>query len=425
MIHGKPSNRDAWIVLVTVFISMFIVFGIRLSYTVFYAAFTHYEGWPREASAGIYSVAMLMFAVASVPSGLALDRFGPRVLCTIGALFMVAGLWLCSYANSISDLMLAYGVITGMGLTILGLGPQGGIVSAWFPHRRGMAIGVASAGTGIGALVFTPLVERLIAWYGWRGAHTVLAIICAVALLPVIALGQRSIRTSHLSTATRINIRGQDGLLRSPAFWFLLIMSFGALGPLRTLTVHQVAYLEDIGYERLHASAFVGFAGLLTALAFIMWGPFSDRIGRRMTFTLGSAALAGAVGMLWMLGHAPIPSDGLLVLYSALYALAEGTRSSQSTAMATDAFGHSRMGFVMGAISAMFGLGAAFGPWIVGRLFDATGSYQPGFEAVLVMIGISLVGAFGVHHFALSRPRREREASAEGWEDLQLMPPGR
>jgi MFS family permease len=165
--------------------------------------------------------------------------------------------------------------------------------------------------------------------------------------------------------------------------------------------VHQVAYLESLGYARQHASAFVGFAGLLTAVAYIGWGPISDRIGRRTTFTLGSLCLCGAVLVFWILARLQFQSDGLLLIYSACYALAEGTRSSQPTAMAADHFGYSRLGLVTGTVGAMFGLGAAFAPWLVGRLVDLTGSYDLGFQAVIIMVVMSIIGAFGVHRYGL------------------------
>jgi MFS family permease len=412
---STKHDRDAWIVLIGVFASMFIVFGIRLSYSVFFAAFTGDEGWSREASAGIFSVTMVVFGLLSVPSGLLVDRLGPRKVFATGAAFMAVGLWLSSLARTVEEITITYGIITGIGITILGLGPQGGIVSLWFPRNRGMAIGVAFAGTGFGAMAFTPLTAYLLRLYGWRGAHVVLALVCALILLPVILIGQRSVTALRPPAHERVNVRGQGGILRSPVFWALMLVSFGALGPLRSLTVHQVAYLEDIGYTREHASAFVGLAGLLTAVAYIGWGPISDRLGRGPTFLLGSLGLAGAVGILWWLGYTQARSDLFLFAYSILYAAAEGTRSSQPTAMATDAFGHSRVGFITGAVGAMFGIGAAFAPWIVGRLFDVTGNYDTGFEIVLLMVAISMAGAFAVGRATRRSVRVAAEAAGEAF----------
>jgi MFS family permease len=87
-----------------------------------------------------------------------------------------------------------------------------------------------------------------------------------------------------------------------------------------------------------------------------------------------------------------VQSTLLLVFYSLLVALGEGTRSSQTTALASDIFADSGMGLVNGLLGAMFGLGAAIGPWVVGRLRDDTGSYMPGFAVVITMVILSIAG---------------------------------
>ncbi len=120
-----------------------------------------------------------------------------------------------------------------------------------------------------------------------------------------------------------------------------------------------------------------------------MWGWFSDRFGRALTFTLGALSLMAAVGILFILPGFP---SSILVLYAILYALGEGTRSSQTTALASDVFQGSGLGLVNGLVGAMFGLGAAFGPWLVGRLRDTNGDYVYGFFAVLLMIIVSIAG---------------------------------
>ena len=184
------------------------------------------------------------------------------------------------------------------------------------------------------------------------------------------------------------------------------------MGPVRSLTVHQIAYMESAGVERSIAANVVGFAGLLTSVCFIAMGWVSDRYGRAAAFSIGAAGLLGAVGILFAL-----PSAGgaaLLLLYAICFALGEGTRSSQSTALASDVFHSQGLGFINGLMGGMFGLGAALGPWLVGRIRDQSGSYDGGLLLVALMVAVS-VGAFW--QVARSRPAvATNPAKRPGWQ---------
>jgi MFS family permease len=385
------SNADAVRVVIVTTLALLIIFGIRMSFAVFFAQFVVDEAWSSESAAAIFSVSMVVFALGSTPAGILLDRFGARIVFSGGALLLAAGLFLSSIASSIEQLTFTYGVVGGFALSIMGLGPMAASVAVWVPpHRRGFAIGTAFAGTGLGVLLFVPLSTGLIEHDGWRGAYATLAWICLLVLLPLLMLGLLNPQRPAVRPDIPTKSMPLKSLFASPAFWILMLVSFTALGSLRSLTVHQVAYLETVGVARATAASYVGVAGLLTAVIFAGGGYFSDRFGRALTYLLGSLGLLGAVIVLLLIRD----QEGMLplTLYSVLMAVGEGTRSNQPTTLAVDIFRDSGLGVVNGMVGAMFGLGAAFGPWIVGRLRDTTGSYLPGLEMVIVMILISAAG---------------------------------
>ena len=385
-----PLPSAARIVLVC-FLSLFIIFGIRLSFSVFFAEFVLVEGWSNEAAAAIFSLNMLVFAATAPFAGLALDRWGPRPVFGLGVLLMAGGLSLSSRANSLADLLLSYGVIEGIGLGITGLGPVASVVAGWTsPAQRGRALGVAFAGTGLGSLVFVPLSNRLIDVFGWRDAYLALALVCLVVLLPLMAVGlqrapQGLARQSH-NLATRLN---WQALLRNPVFWALMMAAVMTMGPVRSLTVHQVAYMESVGVDRSAAANVVGLAGLLTSGFFIGLGWVSDRVGRAAAYTIGAVGLFGAVGMLLLLRAVNMPL--LLILYAILFAMGEGARSSLTTALASDVFQRHGLGMINGLVGGLGGLGAALGPWLVGRLRDESGGYDGGLLVVVTMVVVSLL----------------------------------
>lgn len=392
MTQIQPQENIARRIVLMSGFAMFIIFGIRLSFSVFFAEFVAAEGWSNEASASIFSASMLVFAFGSTPAGILLDRYGPRIVFTSGVLLIALGLFLSSRVNTVEQLIITYGVIGGAGLAIIGLGPIAANISAWFPPAaRGRAIGVAFAGTGLGSLTFVPLCTWLISQFGWRNAYVVLSLICLLILVPLLIL---IMRRPPDGIQKRNLVGDSKTLIQNPIFWLLMLVSLTALGPLRSLTVHQIAYIESTGIERQTAATYIGFAGFLTAGTFIMWGWVSDRFGRGLAFTLGALCLGASVGVLFLLPS--LGSSRWLILYAILLALGEGTRSSQTTALASDVFQNSGLGLVNGIVGAMFGFGAAFGPWIVGRFRDSTGSYTIGFFIILAMTAISMLGFIGI-----------------------------
>ncbi len=388
-IQTKDRQPNAARIVAVCFLSVFIIFGIRLSFSVFFAEFVLAEGWSNEASATIFSLNMLVFAGTAPLAGIAIDRWGPRPVFALGVCLMAGGLWLSSRATSLHDLLLSYGVIEGVGLGITGLGPVASVVAGWtMPAQRGRALGIAFAGTGLGSLLFVPLANLLIDNFGWRDAYLALSLVCVFVLLPLMTLGlRRPPPLSHQSRdrAARLNWRT---LLRNPVFWALMIAAVMTMGPVRSLTVHQIAYMESAGLERAAAANVVGLSGLLASGFFICLGWVSDRFGRATAYSIGAAGLLGAVGMLVLLRVETTPL--LLILYALLFAMGEGARSSQTTALASDVFQRQGLGLINGLVGGLGGLGAALGPWLLGRLRDESGSYDGGLLVVVVMVIVSL-----------------------------------
>lgn len=388
-----------WVIVAVSCLTLAVVFGIRLSFGVFFVALVDEFDWSHAGTALIFSVGMVVFASTSVLAGKALDRWGARRVFGIGAGILAFGLLLSSRAQTLWQLTLTYGAVAGLGITILGLGPLASMIARWFRKRRGLAIGIAFAGTGLGTLTLTPGTERLISIADWRLTYLALAGL-VLLILPLIVFLLRLNPQDKGLYPDGIVPKDSNGTppppevgwtmsraLRTPTFWLLIVAGLGAIGPVRMLTVHQLAALVGSGFDRFFAASIIGMSGAVTALTFIASGALSDRIGRRATYVLGSACLIAAIAILAKLSS-PDQTVGLL-LYATLLGLGEGTRASLLTAIASDLFQGNELGAINGAMGASFGAGAAAFPLLAGLIFDLTGDYS----AALFIAGLAVLGS--------------------------------
>lgn len=392
-----------WVIVAVSFLILTVVFGVRLSFTVFFVALIDEFGWSRADTALIFSVSMIVFAATSMLAGIGLDKWGARRTFGVGAAILTIGLLLSSQIQNLYQLALTYGVVAGLGITILGLGPQASLIARWFIRRRGLAIGIAFAGTGIGSLLIIPGIEHLISPFGWRTSYIVLAGL-TLATLPFIVYLLRLNpadkglqpdgipKTATLDDSTHpLEAWKMSDAVRTPAFWLLLLAALGAIGPVRMLSVHQLAILVESGYESSYAALAIGFSGAITAIAFILLGALSDKIDRRLVYLLGSLSLIMAI---FILDSLRVPGGLLWVfVYAILLGLGEGSRASLVTAVASDLFPGDALGAINGAVGAAFGMGAAILPWLAGLLYDLQGSYTTGF---MVSVGAVIISTLSL-----------------------------
>ncbi len=418
-----------WFIVLVSFTVLSLAFGVRLSFSVFFEALTRSGefAWTRADTAGVFSITMVLALVLTGPVGWLLDRLGPWRVYLLGLALLASGLVLTSRLQTLLQFYLFYGVWTGAGIAVLGLAIHAATISRWFSSqgRRGLAIGLAFSGTGMGTLVLAPMVERIIALHGWRIAYLALAGLVALIGFPVVWLllydapqelglwpeGARpgppgpvggEAQGPGWEEALEVDWSWSQAA-RTGSFWLLLAAGTFSLFTLRMVTVHQVAYLVDRGIPRLTAAAVLGMGGLVTAVSFALFGQLSDRIGREWAFYLGSLAHVLA---LWVLLSVRADTPPVwLYLYPILWGMGEGSRSSLLSAMASDTFRGPALGAIVGSLGAAFGLGAATGSWLGGWIYDQTGSYTTAFLAALVSTLMAAGCVFGAHRV---RPRPGR-----------------
>jgi MFS family permease len=278
-------------------------------------------------------------------------------------------------------------------------------------RRRATAIGIASMGQGLGALVMVPVTQMLVTSVGWRSTYVVTGGLLLLILVPANALFQRRTpqdvgqfpdgaaapampdTTDHSARQNNHRDWTLAQAARSFPFWCVTLGHLALGTALFMINTHAIAHFVAVGYEKLAASFYFGLIGFIRIGATILWGSVSDRIGRSKAYGLAVLVTALGVGcMIAMTFGAPL---WLVYLTIALYGIGHSAGNPTYGAVIGDIFSGHKIGLIFGFLEVSFGLGSAFGSWIGGYLFDATGSYAWSFTVCLVCFMISALAIHG------------------------------
>jgi len=407
---GITKSRPAyppWVILITSFGTLVVIYGVWYSYSVFLVALVGEFGWSRSVVSGGFAFFSLMNALLGPPTGWLIRRWGPRRVILAGVGVMALGLCLTAETRAWWHLYVAYGLITGLGMSLNGWIPQVILIQAWFPRRVGSAMGLATAGIGVGIFALVPLTQLLIEWYGWRWAFRLLAVLTVAWGLPSALWWVRDPPGVTEGRSGPGPCRADDAAeafwtlgaaVHTRRFWALCGMYFCGNAVTQMLMIHQVAYLVDHRMPALTAASVGGFVGLVSIGGKIGWGVLSDRTSRELACTLGFGCVLGSLGGLVLAGA--YPGSPIVWGYAVLIALGYGVLSPVFPATASDLYRGPGFATIYGTLWAVVCLGLAAGPWIAGQVFDLTGSY-----GLALWIGLAMALATPVLVW-IAAPRR-------------------
>ncbi len=171
-----------WVITGVGCLVMVVCFGVQYSFGVFFKSLIAEFGWTRAATSGIFSLYMVVRAVTGIGMGHVADRRGAKLTVIIGGVSMGLGLLLASRTTAIWHLYVLYGVLGGVGAASFYV-PLASTLSRWFIGKRGLVFGIYTAGIGLGAVIFSPLIEFLIDRYDWRSSYAILGLVTLVAII--------------------------------------------------------------------------------------------------------------------------------------------------------------------------------------------------------------------------------------------------
>ena len=392
-----------WVIIAVTFVTMGIGVNARTAFSLFYPPIIEEFGWERGLTAGAFSFGFVISAIMSPLTGRLMDRSGPRAVMLLGVGLMAAGLLLAPLTTQPWHLYLTIGMLVGAGSVCLGYTGQSLYLPNWFVKRRGLAIGFAFAGVGIGSVTVLPWVQYMIEHTGWRSACTAMGILLLVVLVPINFLLRKHPQDLGLlpdgEAAPTLNQKPAVSniidhkwasiewtlarAMRTARFWWLALGYFGGLYSWYAVQVHQTKYLRDIGFTPSVAVWALGLVSLLGIPGQIVFGHMSDRVGRELIWSISAFGFTICYAALILLQWFP----GLPLLY--VVVIAQGLLGYGSTAImgavVAEIFEGPQFGIIFGTLMLAGLCGGALGPWATGALYDYYGDYTVAFAVGIVV----------------------------------------
>jgi predicted MFS family arabinose efflux permease len=401
------------------------VFG---SFGLFMLAFKDEFGWGRGDLSLALTGLTVSCAVGLPIVGRIIDRIGARRI-QIASMAMLAVLLaalplLVSKIWHITVLLIVLGALTAATNGVAYMH----VVSAWFYRKRGLAIGLVQAGTGLGYAYVPVLVSHVIDNYSWRAAYLVLAGIIAFIALPLIWLWMRESPEEFglrpdgdppdsappAETSRDVGLELTE-ILRRREFWTLVCVLAGLSFALHGLLAHLVPLLVDRGMSSTSAASVQASLGVTVMLARVLVGFLMDRF-----FAPRVAMTFFALSALGLVAFATGAVEGFAFLAAIMVGLSIGAEVDMVAYLAGRYFGLKSFGATFGLLFGAVLIGITLGPVAFGYTYEAMGSYVDvlwvgaGFN-VLAIVLMATLGPFPnwrtAEHAAVATPRAEAGAA--------------
>lgn len=397
-----------WLIVAIAFVTMAIGVTARTAFSLLLPPLIDEFHWDRGLVAGAFSFGFLVSAILGPLVGRVIDARGPRIVILTGVALASSGLFLSQFIQQPWQFYATLGVLVGGGANMMTYTVHSQFLPNWFLRRRGLAISLAFAGAGVGAVVLLPWLQSIILTQGWRASCTAMGVLVLFVVAPLSLFVRKRPEDigllpdgaiAQLASAGRpkaLNIAdpqwaATDWTLaratRTMRFWWIAVGYFCALVAWYAIQVHQTKYLTEIGYSPVIAAWALGAVPIVGIPGQIILGALSDRIGREWIWTVGCAGFALCSAALMAMEYAPTP----MLLYVMVFA--QGFLGYALTSVmgpiVVEIFEGPQYATIFGTITVALLGGGAFGPWMAGAIHDATGSYQLAFALIIACCLVS------------------------------------
>jgi len=369
---------------------VFYTFGI------FLVPLTAEFNWDRGALSGAFSTAILLAGLFSILSGRLSDKYGPRVLVTVGGLSVGVGFLLMSQINSLWQAYLIWGLFMGIGSSCCFI-PITSTIPRWFAKKRGIAIGITVAGFGLGGVIAPPLAQWLISASEWQQAFLILGLITFIVVIPLAQFMKHSPQRIGLKPyGEDETIKDEQPLvteglsitqaIKTSRFWVWGLILCCFFFCIQVTIVHIVPHAIDIGVSPIIAASITSIIAGISVIGRLSMGFISDKVGARLLliacFSLATLAL------LWLLFAKEI---WMLYVFAIIFGIGYGGIVPLETVISAELFGLGSLGMILAGLTLFSTVGMALGPPLAGSIFDITGDYSLAFLICVIIGALAII----------------------------------
>ncbi len=293
-----------------------------------------------------------------------------------------------------------FSFLSGFALLACATVGVGTLLAKWFDEKRGLAMALASTGSGVGGVIMNPFIGNLVTSMGWRKAYIILAAIIAVVMIPAILflvkespaqMGLKPYGAKEDETAAAAS--EETGMmaseaLKTPMFWLWMPIVVTIFAICNCVMQHTVAYATDLGFEY---SVAAGIASVLTAglaIGKLIMGQAFDVLGSRKAGTLSLSIYTVCLVIYFL---ATKEMSFLMYAGPAIFGFGGSFATVAFTVIVQDVFGKKDYANIYGYVSLGSSLGGAIGPTMIAAAFDVMGTYKPAWAVCAVIMFINVI----------------------------------
>ena len=401
---ARRSFHYAWVVASVTFVILIVTAGVRATPGVLMLSFEREFGWSRAIISSAVAINIALFGIIGPFAASVMDRWGVRRVVLAALALLSASVALTTQMQSQWQLTLLWGVLVGTGTGVTSMVLAAIIANRWFDERRGLVLGILSAGNATGQLIFLPSLAGLVESSGWRSAALLVSGAAAVVFVIVLIFMRDrpedlgllpygrpadAVVPQHRALAP---LQALAMASRTRAFW-LLAGTFFVCGASTNglIGTHLIAACHDYGIHEVQSARLLAMMGIFDILGTTASGWLTDRYSSRHLL-FGYYTLRG-ISLLFLPLTLQVGASSL-VIFAVFYGLDWIATVPPTVRLTSEAFGRENTGVIYGWIGASHQLGASMAAFGAGAIRTMLGDYQVAFwlaGLLCVIAGVSFL----------------------------------